>query len=100
MNIKVEQLELSGNRMIIRQDKASDLVSAGGLIVSAGHQKEQVDIPTGVVVAIGIDVKKYIVGDRVMFGPHSGIGIPVNQLDNEFYLLMSEPEPIAKIKTI
>lgn len=98
MNIKVEQLELVDKRMIIKQDKPSDIVAAGGLVVAAAQTQNQADIPTGVIVSIGDQVTKYKVGDHVLFGPYAGQQIPLNSLTNDVYLLMSEAEPIAKLK--
>lgn len=98
MNIKVEQLELVDKRMIVKQDKPSDIVVAGGLVVAAANTQNQQDIPTGTIVSIGDQVTKYKVGDRVLFGPYSGQILPLNSLTNDVFLLMAEAEPIAKLK--
>jgi len=106
MNIKIEQIEMLGNRILIKPDTAKEheIITAGGLVTATGKQiqsrdgiqsMEDMDIPTGIVVATGDECIKLKVGDRVMFSPFSGKKL-VFQLDT--YLLMSEPEPVLKIK--
>lgn len=106
MNIKIEQIELLGNRILIKPDpvKAHEIISTGGLVTATGRKIESrdgiqsfedIEPPTGVIVAIGDECTKRKVGERVMFSPFSG-----KKLDFmlETYLLMSEPEPVLVIK--
>lgn len=107
MNIKVEDLELLGNRILILPDPVSslDIVSTGGLVTATGRKLESkegindslgdMDPPTGRIVAIGPDVTKLKVGQRVIHSPFSGKRLKF-MLDE--YLLMSEPEPVMIVK--
>lgn len=106
MNISIEQIEMLGNRILIKPDpvKNHEIVTAGGLITASGrkienrdgiHHMEDDAVPTGTVVAIGDECQKLKVGDRVLFSPFSGKQLTF-MLD--VYLLMSEPEPVLKIK--
>lgn len=110
MNIRVEQIEMLGNRILIKPDpaKAHEIVTAGGLVTAAGSQiqsrdgiqhLEDMDIPTGRVVAVGEDCKRLKAGDHVMYSPFSGkkLGFREGDVTKEF-VLMSEPEPVLIIK--
>lgn len=104
MNIKLEQIQLRGNRILVKQDPAiaHEIVGVGGLITASGKsidgmgrlEKAQ-DPPTGVIVAVGPDVKTLQIGDRVLYSPHAGAEL---EFMLEMYLLMSEPEPVMVIK--
>lgn len=108
MNIKIEQIELIGNRILIKPDpiKTQEIITAGGLITASGKEirnngdgiqrMEDVDPPTGVIVAVGDECIKRKVGERIMFSPFSGKKLTF-MLDD--YLLMSEPEPVLVIKS-
>jgi co-chaperonin GroES (HSP10) len=106
MNIKIEQIELLGTRILIKPDpvkQTHEIVTAGGLVSATGKQitnnngiqsMEDVEPPVGTIVAVGAECKILKVGDKVLFSPFSG-----KKLDFmlETYLLMSEPEPVMKI---
>ena len=105
MNIKIEQINLRGNRILVKPDpiQVHDIVSTGGLITASGKQlgqdgrlEKREDPPTGVIVAVGPDVKTLSVGDRILYSPYSG-NILEFMLEN--YLLMSEPEPVMIINS-
>jgi co-chaperonin GroES (HSP10) len=106
MNIKIEQIEMLGNRILVKPDlaKKHEIVSAGGLITASGKQLksqegieslDDIDIPTGTIVAAGPECHTLKVGDKVLFSPFSG-KVLTFMLDN--YLLMSEPEPVLRVK--
>ncbi len=107
MNIKIEQIELIGNRILIKADpvKAHEIISAGGLVTVSGKElrnngdgiqrMEDLDPPTGVIVAVGDECTKRKVGERVMFSPFSGKKLTF-MLDE--YIMMSEPEPVLVIR--
>lgn len=99
MNIKIDQINLRGNRILVKPDPVSttEIVSAGGLITATGKTIDQTgrlekapDPPTGRIVAIGPDVKTLKVGDRVLYSGYAGFNLEF-MLEN--YLMMSEPEP-------
>lgn len=106
MNVRIEQLQLLGVRILVKPDvvETLDIVTAGGLVTASGktigskegmnNTLESVDPPTGVVVAVGPDVKSLYVGDRIIFSPFSGKKLTFMMDD---YLLMSEPEPVSRI---
>ncbi len=106
MNIRIEQIQMLGNRILIKPDlaKTLDIVTAGGLVAASGkslesngqggQQLQDIDIPTGKVIACGPDCQTLSPGDRVLFSPFSG---KVLTFMMENYLLMSEPEPVMKI---
>jgi len=108
MNIKIEQIEMLGSRILIKPDPIKDheIVSVGGLVTAAGKEiknngngitsMEDIEPPTGRIVAIGPDVKSLSVGDRVLYSPFSGKKLI---FIHDTYLLMSEPEPVMKINS-
>lgn len=63
-------LEPLGDRIIVLRDPKQEMI---GSIVVADVAQSETD--TGVVVAVG-DVKRLTVGDRVVFGVHSGDKLP------------------------
>jgi co-chaperonin GroES (HSP10) len=107
MNIRIEQIELLGNRILIKPDPVAvhEIVTTGGLVTASGKQitnngdglqrMEDIEPPTGTIVSVGPECKTLAAGDRVMFSPFSGKKL-VFMLDT--YLMMSEPEPVMKIK--
>lgn len=104
MNIKIEQIQLRGNRILVKPDPVSDLevvqnklITATGKQLTNGQLENKADPPTGVIVAIGPDVKTLQVGDRVLYSGYAGFNIEF-MLEN--YLMMSEPEPAMTIKPI
>ena len=106
MNIRIDQIEMLGSRILIKPDpvKSQEIITAGGLVAvsgksltdnnQGGQNLQDVDIPTGKVVAVGPECTKLFVGDRVLFSPFSG---KVLTFMMENYLLMSEPEPVMRI---
>ncbi len=105
MNIRIDQLELLGNRILVERDKKKEIINASGLVTSVSGEMIQdlkakqgdypvEDPPTGVVVSIGRDVKLFKVGDRVIFSPYSGKEL---EFMYKRYFLMSEPEPVSLI---
>lgn len=107
MNIKIEQIAMLGNRILIKADPAAslDIVSTGGLVTATGKQiqsrdgiqsLENQDPPTGKIIAVGPDVTTLSPGDRVLFSPFSGKKL---MFMLEEYIMMSEPEPVMKISS-
>lgn len=110
MNIRIEQIEMLGNRILIKPDpvKSHEIVKTGGLITAAGtklesrdgiQHLEDIDIPTGVVMVVGEECKRLKVGDHIMFSPFSGKRLSFREGDIQIeFILMSEPEPVLIIK--
>lgn len=105
MNVAIEKIQMLGNRILIKPDpaKVHEIITAGGLVTASGREIksdngiqhfEDKEPPTGIVIAIGPDVKTMDVGDRILFSPFSGKKLTFMLED---YLLMSEPEPVMII---
>lgn len=110
MNIRIEEVQLLGNRILIKPDpiKVHEIVSVGGLVTASGKQisnengqqsLENLDPPTGVVIRAGLDCKILGEGDRVLFSPFSGKRLKFREGDTEQdYILLTEVEPVLRIK--
>lgn len=96
MNIRIDQAELMGNRLLVQRDKQEAIVSQSGLTIVA-EQAHSIPPATGRVLKAGPDCKIIKVGDRVLFSPFIS-----NELEFVLtkVLLMSEPEVVMKINDL
>jgi co-chaperonin GroES (HSP10) len=70
----------NSNKLLVKKDEKVETTSTG-LFLGAQEIKEPT---TGVVVAVGPEVKFFSVGDKVYFGPRRGA--PVDLSEGEFIL--------------
>lgn len=85
------EIELFGDRVLIRRDKVVDQEVKHGSILLPNRVQEPPR--TGVVVAVGVDVSELSIGDRVM---HERTG-EIISLGGEDLLLLRENNFIMKL---
>lgn len=85
-----------GDRVLISQEQPKDVSDGGIIIPDIAKQKSQI----GNIVAVADDtdnVKMSVkIGDKVLFGKHSGSQINIDGID---YLLMRESDIFSILET-
>lgn len=94
------RLELFGKRILILCDQIAER-KVGSIILADKHAERS---RTAIVLAVGGDVKNYIVGDKVLLSWYTGVHLHVlgetlfgQEVDEDRHRLVNEDELLGKI---
>lgn len=80
----------NGTRILVEQEEPETVTSAGVVIAAAAAQQK----PTGHVVAVGKDAKRFKKGDRVLFLQMTGVEA---QLAEGVFLIFDEGDILGTL---